>query len=153
MGVLEASGLSFDALWVMGATQEFWPAPARPNPFIPYALQRSHQTPHSTPDRELAVARTLLLGFREGADTVMFSIARHELAEETHFTRLLEDIPMRSLEELGLSPGVSCLRRLCEAHPRLPITAAYGDGQIITITGRVSVSGLCGITPGGSAHV
>ena len=41
LGVLESAGLEFDHLWVMGLTDEAWPIPARPNPFIPVALQRA----------------------------------------------------------------------------------------------------------------
>ena len=35
LGVLESAGLEFDHLWVMGLTDDAWPLPARPNPFLP----------------------------------------------------------------------------------------------------------------------
>ena len=40
LGMLEASGLEFDSLWIMGLHDGAWPAPLRPNPFIPLPLQR-----------------------------------------------------------------------------------------------------------------
>jgi ATP-dependent helicase/nuclease subunit B len=56
MGILEASGLRFDHLWVMGLHDEAWPRPANPNPFIPIALQRTYKLPHSSAERELEFA-------------------------------------------------------------------------------------------------
>ena len=50
---LQAAGSHFDALWVMGMTDSAWPAPAKPNPFLPRALQREFDLPHATPEREL----------------------------------------------------------------------------------------------------
>ncbi len=41
MGMLEAAGLRFDHLWIMGLHDEALPAAASPNPFLPYSLQRA----------------------------------------------------------------------------------------------------------------
>ncbi|MBZ5606988.1 MAG: PD-(D/E)XK nuclease family protein [Acidobacteriia bacterium] len=60
MGMLEASGLSFDHLWIMGLHDEVLPLPANPNPFIPIVLQREYKLPHSSADGELEFARNLL---------------------------------------------------------------------------------------------
>ena len=35
MGLLEATGLRFDHLWIMGLHDEALPAAANPNPFLP----------------------------------------------------------------------------------------------------------------------
>ena len=45
LGVLESAGLEFDCLWVSGLTDEVWPMHARPNPFIPPALQKKAGIP------------------------------------------------------------------------------------------------------------
>jgi probable DNA repair protein len=57
IGLLESAGLHFDHLWIMGLTDEVLPAPARPNPFIPVALQAARGMPHADAGRELAFAR------------------------------------------------------------------------------------------------
>lgn len=57
LGVLEAGGLTFDGLWVMGLSDSNWPPPPRPNPFLPLALQRAAGLPHSTAAGVLAAAR------------------------------------------------------------------------------------------------
>ena len=40
---LEAAGHEYDALWICGLARELWPAPAKPDPFIPLALQQELQ--------------------------------------------------------------------------------------------------------------
>jgi probable DNA repair protein len=60
MGLLEASGLRFDHLWVMGLHDQALPAPANPNPFLPISLQRERQLPHSSAERELEFANELM---------------------------------------------------------------------------------------------
>jgi len=65
LGLLEAAGLQFDHLWIMGLDDATLPAAANPNPFLPLALQREYKLPHSSPEQELEFARgrmTRLLG-------------------------------------------------------------------------------------------
>tara|TARA_R110002110_G_scaffold14698_1_gene67642 strand:+ start:63594 stop:66260 length:2667 start_codon:yes stop_codon:yes gene_type:complete len=66
LGPLEAAGLSFDQLWLCGAQGNRWPAPVRPNPFIPNTMQRSLDMPHATAQREWRFAETL---FRQYANS------------------------------------------------------------------------------------
>ena len=63
LGPLEAAGLTFDALWFLGADDISWPAAARPHPFLTRSLQRNHRMPHadSTADWELAQQVTVRL--------------------------------------------------------------------------------------------
>lgn len=76
MGVLEAQGLAFDAIWVAGLDDERWPAPARPHPFIPRALQRQHGLPHASAARELAYAQAQLDGWRARCRELLLSYSR-----------------------------------------------------------------------------
>ncbi|MFV0275976.1 MAG: hypothetical protein ACK5HY_02180, partial [Parahaliea sp.] len=64
LGPLEAAGLRFDRLWLCGWQASQWPGPARPNPFIPVALQRQRGMPHASAERESAYARGLLAQYR-----------------------------------------------------------------------------------------
>lgn len=56
MGVLEAAGHEFDHLWVAGMARELWPAPQRPNPFIPVRLQRRLGMPDASAAAALELA-------------------------------------------------------------------------------------------------
>jgi ATP-dependent helicase/nuclease subunit B len=78
MGMLEAAGLRFDHLWIMGLHDEALPAPAHPNPFLPTSLQREHRLPHSTPEGELAFASKLIGRLLGSAPHVVLSYPETE---------------------------------------------------------------------------
>ncbi len=78
MGMLEAAGLHFDHLWIMGLHDEALPAPANPNPFLPSALQRRHNLPHSSAARELDFARTMMDRLLASAPDVVLSYPERE---------------------------------------------------------------------------
>jgi len=59
LGVLEASGLQFDHLWVMGLHDEAWPGPPAPNPFCRSGCSANAGIPRCSPERELAFARLI----------------------------------------------------------------------------------------------
>jgi probable DNA repair protein len=73
LGVLEASGLAFDRLFVTGLHDEAWPPPARPNPLLPLSLQRAHGVPHATPEWETGFARRMVAAWCASAERVVFS--------------------------------------------------------------------------------
>jgi len=60
MGLLEAAGIPFDAVWVAGLDATSLPRPPRPHPLLSVALQRRHHLPHTTAEEELDHARRLL---------------------------------------------------------------------------------------------
>ncbi len=78
LGALEAAGLRFSHLWVVGLHDGAWPPPARPNPFLPVTLQRRHGMPHASAERELEFARRVTARLVESADWVVLS---HPLRE------------------------------------------------------------------------
>jgi probable DNA repair protein len=73
LGLYEVSGLRFDHLWVLGLHNDNWPPAATPNPFIPGRLQSKGGLPHSSPQRELEVARTISRRLFETASDSVFS--------------------------------------------------------------------------------
>jgi len=73
LGVLEAAGLRFDHLWLMGLHDGVWPASPRPNPFLPIELQRRHGLPHASAERELAFACRTTERLLASAPTVIVS--------------------------------------------------------------------------------
>jgi len=73
MGMLEAAGLTFDHLWILGLHDEALPAPANPNPFLPGSLQREYGLPHSSPQRELEFAGKVIGRLLASAPDVVLS--------------------------------------------------------------------------------
>ncbi len=78
LGMLEAEGGHWDGVWVLGLTDQVFPAVPKPNPFIPFSALARHQAPRSTPDREFEWAQ---LSFRKlvcSAPEVWFSTPQFE---------------------------------------------------------------------------
>lgn len=57
LGMLEAEGGRWDAVWVLGLTDQVFPAAPKPNPFIPFSALARHHAPRSTPEREFEWAK------------------------------------------------------------------------------------------------
>jgi ATP-dependent helicase/nuclease subunit B len=76
MGLLEASGLVFDALWIAGMNADSWPPAQAPHPMLPLAWQRERRVPRSDAARDLAHVRVLTDGFGGAASEVVASHAR-----------------------------------------------------------------------------
>ncbi|SFW25099.1 PD-(D/E)XK nuclease family protein [Nitrosovibrio sp. Nv17] len=76
LGALEATGMEFDALWVMGLSADAWPPHSTPNPFLPAAMQRMAQLPLGSAAASLARARRLTNTWLSAAPEVVFSHPR-----------------------------------------------------------------------------
>lgn len=75
LGVLEASGLEFDLLWIAGMSAERWPQPVAPSPLLPLAWQRARGVPRADAAGSLAFARAVTVAFAHAADDVCASHA------------------------------------------------------------------------------
>lgn len=93
LGLLEASGLDFDSLWVMGLDDESWPPSPRPNPFLPLELQRTRGLPHASAERELEFARRLTERLAASAGNVVFSHPLNAGDEKRRASPLLQAFP------------------------------------------------------------
>ena len=106
LGLLEASGLRFDRLWIMGMHDNAWPAAPSPDPFLPFSLQRRFNLPRSSPDRELEFAGTLTDRLLSSAPTVIASYPRREGDSDLRLSPLLTALPEAVEADLGLSASV-----------------------------------------------
>ena len=73
IGLLESAGLAFDHLWVMGMNEEMFPAAARPNPFLPIAMQVDKGMPHASAAKELDFSRNVLRRLKAASPDIIFS--------------------------------------------------------------------------------
>jgi ATP-dependent helicase/nuclease subunit B len=78
MGMLEAAGLRFDHLWIMGLHDEALPSAANPDPFIPIGLQRQHNLPHCSAARELEFAGKVMARLLGSAPDVVLSYPQRD---------------------------------------------------------------------------
>ncbi|MGD8346632.1 MAG: PD-(D/E)XK nuclease family protein [Lysobacterales bacterium] len=106
LGLYEANSLRFDHLWVLGLHNDNWPPPARPDPFIPRQLQQESGLPHSSPQRELEVARTVTGRLLETAPDIVFSYPGQQDGEKCLPSPLLRD-GIRTIEAVSAWEGDS----------------------------------------------
>ena len=95
MGLLEAAGMQFDQLWVMGLHEEIWPSTASANPFLPIKLQRQEKMPHASAERELEYARRITSRLAASAKKVIFSTPLSEAGRELRPSPLLKHYPLQ----------------------------------------------------------
>lgn len=93
LGMLEAAGMQFDGMWVMGMQDDAWPSPPDPNPFLPLSVQRRHVLPRAMPERELELARRLGRRLEATAPEVRFSHALAEGDRPLRVSPLLAHLP------------------------------------------------------------
>ena len=100
LGLLEAAGLEFDHLWVMGLEDGQWPAAARPNPFIPLPLQRQAGLPHASEERELVVSRRITDRLLKSAREIIVSYPQRNGEEALRASPLITHLPASQVDAL-----------------------------------------------------
>ncbi len=133
MGYLEAAGLPFDHLWIVGMHDGAWPRPARPNPYLPVSLQCTHNVPHSSAERELEFARGLTRQLLSGASHGVVSSATQDKDQELRPSLLVSHLPERPLGTLPLSSVESLTKVIYESrrleHVVDPGPPPVGEGR------------------------
>jgi ATP-dependent helicase/nuclease subunit B len=105
LGVLESAGLRFDALWVSGLTDEAWPMPARPDPFIPVFLQREAGVPQASAARSMELDRRITEGWLHAAPRVVVSHPLREQDRELRPSALVSAIAVRAVQGDATPPA------------------------------------------------
>ncbi|RLA45595.1 MAG: hypothetical protein DRR06_06980 [Gammaproteobacteria bacterium] len=101
LGLLEATGLHFDHLWVAEMHDGQWPQSPDYNPLLPVSLQRLHQMPRSSAEEELKIARQMLVDFENHCQHIVFSFGLRDGDSERQISRLLDS----DLPHLQQTPG------------------------------------------------
>ena len=103
LGLLEAAGMTFDHLWVLGLDDEHWPPIAEPNPLLPVELQRRHQLPHASAERERQFAEGITRRLVTAAPEVVLSCATREDDRELRPSPLLSGFAAIARDQLGIA--------------------------------------------------
>lgn len=99
LGLLEAEGGHWDAIWVLGVTDDVLPAVPNPNPFIPYEVLRQAQAPRATPERELQWARNMIEALKASAPVLTFSHALQDNGQLLRPSPLIAQITATKTED------------------------------------------------------
>jgi probable DNA repair protein len=93
LGIIESQEQRFDCLWVSGLTDETWPRDARPNPFIPIALQKKAGIPQASAEGAAARDRRITDEWKSAAGEVVFSHPAKDEDRDLAPSPLISGIP------------------------------------------------------------
>ena len=136
LGYLETAGLVFSHLWVAGLQDTAWPAPPRPNPLLPVALQRVHGVPRADHLMEAEFAMEQTRRWRRACRYMVVSHAVDDSEERHRCSTLVESLTPVAIERL-------VPRFRARRHPWLsdppravlqPVTEARGSPVRETVT-------------------
>jgi len=65
--------VSYEGIWVAGLASDTWPAPPRPDPFLPIAAQRELGYPPASPQGQLLAAHRAMAAWERCATEVVYS--------------------------------------------------------------------------------
>ncbi len=134
LGVLEAVGITFDHLWVMGLSERHWPLHARPNPFLPIELQRREKLTLGSPSEALAFSQRLTQTWFSAATDVIVSYPRFSNESDGHEVKpspLIRHLPQLEPQHLTLTQHVDLIIQSCQLE-------YVEDGQVLPIDPKVT---------------
>ncbi len=99
LGLLEAAGLPFEAVWLCGLHDGAWPASARPNPYLPGLLAKEFGVPHSSAEREYEFAATTSALFLARTCEGVISCPHQEGDRQLRPSQLFRRVPELSPRE------------------------------------------------------
>lgn len=148
LGILESAGQSFDpfdAMWVTGLSDDAWPLAARPNPFIPAALQRRAGVTEASAATSLALDQRITDGWLHSANQLIVSHAMNDGAnssgEQTRpASALICGFPLHAATS-RVANYTESLQAANVAHPREVIP----DAAFMALPANTVVSGGSGI--------
>jgi len=104
LGVLESTGLHFDALWFGGLTEASWPPAAHPNPLLPIEAQRRQLAPNSCANVQLDFAQRIQYRLVRSAPNIVASAPRMDGDTALQASALIASIPATELPPSEVQP-------------------------------------------------
>jgi len=99
LGILEATGLQFDELVIVGFNHVNWPQSNRINPFLPLSLQREKNMPGSSSEREFEYAKDLSLSLLNSANKIIVTSSDSDSASDKTVSSFFAKLPVKSESE------------------------------------------------------
>ena len=107
LGVLESTGIDFDALWFAGLTETIWPPAAHPNPLLSVAAQRQQGAPNSCANVQLDFAQRIQRRLLRSAPEIVVSSPHMEGDTELQPSALITHIPIATLPAPNALPWLT----------------------------------------------
>lgn len=147
----EAAGLSFDHLWLLGFTDQNWPASTSPTPFLPYELQKEFDLPGSHSEIQYQAARSMLIVLANS--TRQSIVASHALSDgDQEFRASSLTLQLSDEESASKADAIPIgLNRYFSASTGLPGLEAVSDPELPPLDEAEPVTGGHGIISDQSA--
>ena len=136
-GPAGSAGLTADAIWFLGASEDAWPAGGATHALLPPEVQREAGMPHATPKLDWELAQAIATRLIGSAPEVRFSCARQIEGTESRASRLIAQMagpPMPLAAELVAQPDPSPLTASIEDLSRVPHPAGKVAGGASVLT-------------------
>jgi probable DNA repair protein len=88
-GSAESAGLTADAVWFMGASEDAWPASGPTHPLLPIDVQREAAMPHATSQLDWDLSHSIIMRLLSSAPDVCFSYARQSGESDARPSRMI----------------------------------------------------------------
>ena len=136
-GPAESAGLTADAIWFLGASEEAWPAASGTHPFLPIGIQRQAEMPHASHQLDWDLATAMTRRLLASAPEVHFSYARQEEGLEARPSRIVAQLagPVQELlPELIAPPAPEPLTVEFEDVSQIPypLREVAGGAHVLT---------------------
>lgn len=138
LGVLEAAGMAFDHLWVMGLSDEVWPMHARINPFLPATLQRQAKLPLGSTLAASAYSAQFTQGWLSSANEVILSHPAFSDEQDGHALQpspLIKDIELIQLKLPTYSSHLDAMMQQSNTLEK------YVDNQAVPVQNSTQIKG------------
>jgi len=136
-GPPETAGLTADAIWFLGATEQAWPASGATHPFILISVQRAAGMPHASPRLDWEMAANVTRRLLGSAAEVHFSFASQSEGVEPRPSRVVEQL---ACAPLPLPPSLAAPA----AQP--PLAAPFPDSTRLPFPPRNAHGGASTLT-------
>jgi len=136
-GPAESAGLTADAVWFMGATEDAWPSSGATHPLLPLDVQRTAAMPHATSQLDWELSRTVTVRLLRSAPQVCFSYARQSEDVEARPSPLIVQLagqPQPVPAELSAPAPPSPLTITFEDASRVPFPPGKVEGGSSVLT-------------------
>lgn len=120
LGLLEASGLEYTHLWIMGLNEGVFPSYPQPNPLLPIPLQKKYALPNADSQRKFDFAQKLLTRLFTHSDFVICSYSEENNDVHLRPSPLIATLPL--FNKTGLP--------LMEEKAPLPLKTEYLDDSL-----------------------
>jgi probable DNA repair protein len=138
-GPTESAGLTADAVWLLGASEDAWPAAGSTHPLLPPDVQRAAGMPHATPQLDWDLAHAVTTRLLAATPEVHFSYAKQNEGVEARPSPLIAQLagpPQPLPTELIAPASPSPLTVPIEDLSRIPFPPGKVEGGADVLTNQ-----------------